>query len=381
MRDIHLGLILPSYSDGSTMQIPSISLLAHGLAQRARVTVIPLRNPPSGSEKSLGNVHIVDRGGANLRFRTLLQRTVREISNIHRSSPFDLLHAYWLYEPGFVAAIAGRLVNIPVVASIGGAELAALPEISYGGYRTRRGRFLNRSAIEAASTVTGGSEYVLDLARQSSPRVRAKLRLAPLPVRVVPGSGAGQNPYSVPEAVHLLQVGAFLPVKGQDLTVRAFAALNDDRADLRLTMIGEDPHGYRRRVLALAQQLEVADSITMLKRIPHGALAGYYRHADLLLMPSRHESQGMTVLEAAAHGLPTVGADVGVVRDLAPESAVAVPTNDPWALADAIQRVLSSEKLRRTIGEAARKDASDQYRVGPVVDRWMSIYEEAIRAR
>ena len=363
------------------MQIPSISLLAHGLSNRAQVTVLPLRNPGGGSDVDRGSLRVIDQGGAGIRFRTLLYRTIETISSIHRSSPFDVLHAYWLYEPGLVAGIAGRLLNVPVVASIGGAELAAMPEIGYGGYRTRRGRLLNRTVMGASSIVAGGSGYVLDLARQASPRMSPKLRLAPLPVRVAINHIASPNPYRKRDAINLLQVGAYIPVKGQDLSVQALTRLISGGHNLRLTMIGEDPYGYRRRLQALSADLGFSGRITMLDRMPHDALAGYYSHADLLLMPSRHESQGMTVLEAAAHGLPTVGADVGVVRDLAPEAAVATPVNDARALANAIQDTLGSEEVRGTLSAAAHRAVRDQYSEEPVLERWLSIYDEAIHVR
>lgn len=374
---MHVGLILPSYNGAGAMQIPSISLLASGLARQIDVTVIPLRNPDGISATHDESVSLLDPGAASLRFRSLLRATIDAIRSRHRVHSFDLLHGYWLFEPGFVAAVAGKLLRIPVVASIGGAELVALPEIGYGGMRAMRGRMLNRATLAAATVVTGGSSYVVGLARRVSPASGARFRVVPLPVETNLAGIEPDNPYSR-TGIQLLQAAAYLPVKGQDISVRALATVLRDRAPLQLTMIGEDPHGYRRRMRDLAGNLGIADRVQFLERMPHAALAGYYRHSDLLLMPSRHESQGMVVLEAAAHGLPTVGSNVGVVGDLAPEAAVAVPPGDVEGLAAEIGRLVQDQARRDQLGRTARETVQRRYGIEPVVRQWITTYEEAI---
>ncbi len=259
-------------------------------------------------------------------------QTVAAIRARHRKQPFDLLHAYWLFEPGFVATIAARAIGVPVITSIGGAELVSLPALGYGGMRSRRGRLLNSAVLRASTLTTGGSNYVLDLARQAVPASTPKLRLAPLPIQIQTQPETTESPYDAPGSFNLLQVGAYLPVKGQDVSIRALAALAKTENRFRLTLIGENPVGYKERMMNLAQNLGIAEQVQLLDRMPHEALVHYYRHADLLLMPSRHESQGMVVLEAAALGLATAGSDVGVVRDLAPNAAVGVPVDDLAAL-------------------------------------------------
>ena len=63
----------------------------------------------------------------------------------------------------------------------------------------------------------------------------------------------------------------------------------------------------------------------------------------------------MTVLEAAAAGVPTVGTSVGYVADWDPDRAVAVPVRNPEALADAITDLLHDPTRRATIGASARE--------------------------
>ncbi|PYV21395.1 MAG: hexosyltransferase, partial [Acidobacteria bacterium] len=63
------------------------------------------------------------------------------------------------------------------------------------------------------------------------------------------------------------------------------------------------------------------------------------------------------VLEAAAAGLPTVGTAVGLVAEMAPEAALAVPVRDPQALAQGMLSLLANEQKRSSLGRAAQQFA------------------------
>ncbi len=377
---MHVGLMLPSYAGNEELQIPALSVLASTLAPHVRLTVVPLRNPPGLTHTSNGGIDVVDVGGGGLKFRGLLRAVLTALRARHRSQPFDLLHGYWLYEPGFVATLAGRALGVPAIASIGGAELVDLPGLGYGGARSRRGRLLNSAVLRGARIATGGSGYVLDLARQFAPATASRLRYAPLPVDASTGLPP-VNTETQSAGTNLLQVGAYLPVKGQDLSIRALASLLPNYPELRLTIIGEDPYGYKRRMAELARNLGIAQQVELLDRIPHRDLAAHHQASDMLLMPSRHESQGMVVLEAAALGLPTIGARVGVVGDLAPDAAVAVDIDDIGGLGRAIAALADDPGRRARLAAAARQTIADTYAARPATERWLKLYQEALDER
>lgn len=65
----------------------------------------------------------------------------------------------------------------------------------------------------------------------------------------------------------------------------------------------------------------------------------------------------MSVLEAMATGLPSIITDVGPSKDLVTNNynGIVVPANDSEALSDALERLIVNEKLRKSIGENAKK--------------------------
>ena len=101
-------------------------------------------------------------------------------------------------------------------------------------------------------------------------------------------------------------------------------------------------------------ELGLARYVTFHGFQPSQAVAPLYRAAHLHLLASRHESQAVVVGEAAAAGLPTVGTAVGVLAELAPEAAWAVPVGDAMALASCALALLRDATRREQLARAAQ---------------------------
>jgi glycosyltransferase involved in cell wall biosynthesis len=62
---------------------------------------------------------------------------------------------------------------------------------------------------------------------------------------------------------------------------------------------------------------------------------------------------------------------------MTPETAVAVPPDDPGALADAVDALLADEAGRAALGAAARQLAIDRYSWQDIARRLVRIYDDA----
>ena len=137
-----------------------------------------------------------------------------------------------------------------------------------------------------------------------------------------------------PGPAYILSVGRIERVKGLDRLIEAFAVITRERPELDACLLhlgGEIKEGavragasYRAgdfaspaqgaevaRLEDLAGKLGIVDRITFAGAKPQEALPLYYSAADVFALPSRYESFGMTAVEAAACGLPTLAFDVG----------------------------------------------------------------------
>jgi glycosyltransferase involved in cell wall biosynthesis len=97
-----------------------------------------------------------------------------------------------------------------------------------------------------------------------------------------------------------------------------------------------------------------------------------------LVVSSRHESQSMVAVEAAASGIPVVGTQVGVLPDLG-DGALTVPVGDAGApvatLAAAMATVFDDPTLAARMGAAGRAAAVARFDIERTVADLLERYD------
>jgi glycosyltransferase involved in cell wall biosynthesis len=152
----------------------------------------------------------------------------------------------------------------------------------------------------------------------------------------------------------ILVVGTLEPRKGHKVLINALAAAG--LAGVRLVFAGPTA-GRADELKRLAQHLGIGERLRILGRVDDALLAGLYRDATLLCMPSFGEGFGLPVLEAMAAGLPVVASDLPAIREVAGDAAVLVAPGDVDALAGAIRDVIGDQQLSTRLRQNGHKRA------------------------
>ena len=150
-----------------------------------------------------------------------------------------------------------------------------------------------------------------------------------------------------------------------------------------LVLIGEGPDGSALRLEA--ERLGVAHRVKFLGSLPHYLdLIPYYLAADAFWFPSnaRSEAFGLVQVEAMASGCPVINATIPqsgvswVSRH--EESGLTVPVNDPIALADAANRLLTEPELRNRLAAGARSRATLEFDHRVMAERSLNLYRQVL---
>jgi glycosyltransferase involved in cell wall biosynthesis len=149
-----------------------------------------------------------------------------------------------------------------------------------------------------------------------------------------PGEPAAAEPLVV-------YAGRHIPEKRVPALLPAIAEARERAPELRYLILGDGPE--RDRVLALIEELALRDVVEAPGFVPAERVQHALRHAACLVLPSTREGYGLVVVEAAAHGTPSVvvaGPDNAAV-ELIDEgvNGFVAPSASPRDLADAILRV------------------------------------------
>ncbi|WP_448852643.1 glycosyltransferase family 4 protein [Corynebacterium sp. 335C] len=164
----------------------------------------------------------------------------------------------------------------------------------------------------------------------------------------ITGSAAGPR---------LVTLSRLVPHKRIEHAIDAVAALAPEHPGIVLDVIGSG--WWRDELLDYAGRRGVGCHV-----IFHGQVSEEEKHAilaraDLHLMPSRKEGWGLAVIEAAQHGVPTIGyASSAGLRDSVVDGETGVLAGDaPGDLVGEVRRLVADDDLRRRLGDAARRRA------------------------
>ena len=347
---MRIGLVVAGGVDRSGRErvTPSLLWLVERLARRHDVHVFALHYYPEPCSYPLlgATVHDIGRVGELRGIRRSIQRR-RLATAIAAHGPFDVLHAYQGM-PAAVAAPIGKRLGVPVIVTLDSGELTSIDDIAYGLQRRWFDRRAVAAAVRAAARITIATAFMARLLPDGSGRAPAAVIPIGVDAACFPPAARAEGP-----PWRLLRVGSINPVKDTPTLLRTLECLIQRGLDVHLDIAGEDTMDGRMEALAHALQLD--SRVTFHGFQPTDQLAAFYARAHLHVVSSRHEAAGVVVLEAAAAGVATVGTAVGYVADWHPDRALAVPVQDPDALAAAISDLIQNPARRARLAAAARE--------------------------
>jgi glycosyltransferase involved in cell wall biosynthesis len=152
--------------------------------------------------------------------------------------------------------------------------------------------------------------------------------------------------------------------------------------ETELLMIGPDKgDGSYLKVKQKISNSELEDIIQIIPGVSKAEIPNYLSKYDIFINTTNVESFGQSVLEAAACGLCIVTTNVGELPFLWEHEvdALLIPPDDPEAMADAIQRILTEPGLAARLSTNARKKA-EQFDWSIILPQWEALFEEVMKS-
>ena len=304
---------------------------------------------------------------------------------------YDVIHShYWM--SGIAAGELNNVWHVPVVhmfhtLGLMKQRVARSAEEQEGNYRIRG----EKKVIGIANRIIAATPAELAQLQWLYDVNERKIQVIPPGVDLshfypIPDDEAKEYIGIPPCDKVLLFVGRIEPLKGIDALIEAIAIMKNRGAVVCLTIIGGDPDlspealsSEMSRLQALCEQHGLTDLVAFLGRRGQDTLPYYYSAADAVVMPSHYESFGMVALEAMACGTPVVASQVGGLAFLIKdgETGYTVPADDPQALADQLEKIVTNPDLREGMAVHAEEFAQG-YGWDKIAARVVDLYRDVI---
>ncbi len=153
----------------------------------------------------------------------------------------------------------------------------------------------------------------------------------------------------------------------------------EDQHVRELTRFYDQPEPYLQQILNLLPA-ELRGRVFVRGSVSRDQVAEEVLGADILVNPSLSETFGMALIEGMSSGIPVVATRIGGMPEVIEDGAtgVLVPPDDPSALAEAIQDLLSNAEERRAMGAAGRERALRHYKWAAVADKTLEVYRSLV---
>lgn len=166
---------------------------------------------------------------------------------------------------------------------------------------------------------------------------------------------------------HFVCVGRFAHSKGQDIVVRAVAAVLPHLPDVRVEFIGDGKGQEDCR--KLAAELGVAQQCSFSGRLLHTEVLRKMASMRATLVPSRAEAFGLVCIESLALGVPVIGSRTGGIAEVIRDGVdgLLFPPDDHAALARQMMEIIHNKRMHLQMAANGRRRFLENFEIAKAV--------------
>ena len=299
-----------------------------------------------------------------------------QLQALHHTYQFDILHAFFINEMGFLTTLLGRENNLPVINSVRGADLnkhifspSQFAQVTWtlanSSWTTFVSKNLRHRAIALVPEIQSRSSAFWNAIAPISFDDLPRLEIANQLQGTIIGS-----------------VGNFRDKKGLEYLFDACQRLRKT-TDLTLLLVGDFAEKERDYWEQALQQSGLADCTVITGRVSRPEALACLPLMDIFAIPSLRDGCPNAMLEAMLAAKAVVGSRVDAIGEIIEDGTdgLLVDAADSEGLMNALRRLIDQPELRQQLGLAARQKVLSQ--LAPPVEQqnWQQIYQQVLKTR
>lgn len=175
----------------------------------------------------------------------------------------------------------------------------------------------------------------------------------------------------------ILFLGRINEIKGLELLVRAFSEIDENKFKCKLVIVGPDD-GFLNKLIKISKEFNIEKNL-----IFTGPLYGNDKiialvDSDIFILPSIYETFPISLIEAFACSKPVIISKNCDVSESVENNMGIVVNYDIISIKNAIENLLSDDKLSKNYGNAGRIYAKEFCNWKKIVDNFEMIYQSIL---
>ena len=295
------------------------------------------------------------------------------VADLLSSEAITHLHAHFATAPASVAMFTHHLTGIPYTFTAHAKDI----------YYDTKPKLLQAKARHARAVVTISEYNRGHLSRLLHTFESQKVHCVynGMDLRIYSNGSNGNSGVEKLSVPSIVTVARLIEKKGIGDLIRACHILRERGRSFRLEVIGKGP--LRAALKTQVHLLDLQDTVRFRGALAQEAVREAYRQAAIFALPCVISEDGdrdgipTVLLEAMACGLPVVSTGVSGIPELVESGrdGILVDPRNPEMLADALERLLSDEDLRKRLGVAASAKVTSKFSVERSVTELLGLFQ------
>ncbi|PLZ95716.1 glycosyl transferase [Fischerella thermalis CCMEE 5268] len=294
---------------------------------------------------------------------------------LHQQYDFNLFHAFFMNETGYVTTLLAKENDLPVINSVRGADL-------HKHIFNPKNHAQIAWVLENSNWVTFVSQDLQKRANAIAPSVKLKSSvfwnsIAPINFTKL------RTPPLISELSGIIigSSGRFRDKKGIEFLLDACSELSQ-KIDLTLLLIGNFVEKERKYWQQELKQCCLGSRLRITGLTSRQEALAYLPHLDIFAIPSVTDGCPNALLEAMVAGCAIVGTRVDAIGEILEDGVDGLLVN-PGSSAElktALLSLATQPQLRKQLGAAAKTKAQQQLHPSIEHQNWLNVYQEVLES-
>ena len=192
-------------------------------------------------------------------------------------------------------------------------------------------------------------------------------------IRIIPNGVTIPKIEATKKQDTLLFVGRLSEVKGLPTLIKAMSFV---KPSINLKIVGTGPDSQA--VENIIHSLKLNDRVTLLGKRSKEEVYQLMSSSRALVLPSFHESQGIVLLEANAHGIPVIATNISGITEFVINgvNGLLFEKGHPIELSEKINKIYEDRALAQSLGNAGRAKMIESYDWKYIGEATIDIYKQ-----
>ena len=304
----------------------------------------------------------------------------------------DVYEAHAVSGYGFPKALEKQNIKKPFIHTIHGVLADEYEQAKKEGYPSVKGRLANyfmHNLAKLEEETAHKATLIVTISNYSLENIQKYYRVHKSKVRIVPNgvdverfkptvNSESRRRFGLGDEPVVLFVGSLIPRKGLPFLVEAAKKIVKQQANTKFLIVGEGP--LKSQLTDSLKAANLLGNFSFLGNFKDEVLTDVYSCADVFVLPSIQEGQGIVLLEAQAAGKPVVAFDVGGINEAVRnrETGLLVERGSIDGLANALLKLLGDKTLREKLGDNGRRFVSENFTWDICAQRMLNVYREVL---